>query len=247
MNHRLVLAGLLSVGCAGKDHCADGAASPSGADPVPIQTDDGLCLVGDHYRAGAGAPAVVFLHMTPLSWDRKSWSADFVRRVYAEGWTVLNLDRRGAGDSEGNATDAFDGAGGALDVKAAFDYLAEDGVGPLAIVSASNGTTSALDYTELAAAQGLVEPVSIVMMSPGDYTENQTSIEALSDQRTATLFQYDPAEGFWLDSRFDELDPGDWQAIPYDGAGHGSQMLDSDNEVDTDILDFLSENWPQLP
>lgn len=247
MTYRLLLLSTVLVGCGAKGDCAEEAASPTGADPVGILTDDGVCLVADHYRGAAGAPAVVFLHMTPLSWDRKSWSADFVRRVFGEGWTVLNLDRRGAGDSEGTATDAFEGDGGQRDVRAAFDYLAEQGVGPLAIVSASNGTTSALDYTVAAASQGLVEPVSIVMMSPGDYTENQNPIASLADQDTPTLFQFDPAEGLWIDGSFDDLDPGNWEQRAYDGAGHGSQMLDHSPEVAQDIVDFLDDHWPQLP
>ena len=129
----------------------------------------------------------------------------------------------------------------------AFDYLGAEGVGPIAIIGASNGTTSALDYLALASAQGLVEPVSVVMMSPGPYTENQTSIDTLADQDTPTLFQYDPAEGLWIDAELAALDPGSWETQAYDGAGHGSQMLDETTEVGTDARRFLDEHWPALP
>jgi len=247
MKPRFLLLAASITGCSGKDDCAAGAASPSGADPVSIPTEDGICLVADHYRGDAGAPAVVFLHMTPLSWNRKSWSADFMRDVFTQGWTVLNLDRRGAGDSEGTPTEAFEGDGGSMDVRAAFDYLGEQGVGPISVVGASNGTTSALDYAVLSAAQGLVEPVSIVMMSPGTYTENQHEMDRLADQNTPTLFQYDPAEGLWIADSFDDLDPGSWEQQPYDGAGHGSQMLDENTVVGADIITFLDAHWPQLP
>ena len=244
---RLLLLTAALAGCGADADCAKDAASPSGADAVGFLTEDDVCLVADHYRGSAGAPAVLFLHMTPLEWDRRSWSADFLRTVFTEGWTVLNLDRRGAGNSEGEARDAFEGDGGEKDVRAAVNYLTEQGVGPLAIVAASNGTTSALDYTVTAASQGQVEPVSIVMMSPGTYTENQHSIDDLASQNTPVLFQYDPTEGLWIDSEYDDLDPGDWERIEYDGAGHGTQMLDHNIDVQADIIDFLDDRWPQLP
>lgn len=247
MNRTSLVAALVSVACGTNNDCAEDKASPSGADTVSIITSDELCLVADHYRGDEGAPAVVLLHMTPTAWDRTSWSVDFQRRLYGLGWSVLNLDRRGAGDSEGGVRDAFEGPGGALDVQAAFDYLGAEGVGPIAIVSASNGTTSALDYLALAAPQGLVEPVSIVMMSPGTYTENQTPIETLAEQNTPTLFQYDPSEGLWIDEEYDELNPGSWQAIPYDGGGHGSHLLNNSADVSVDAADFLDEHWPALP
>jgi acetyl esterase/lipase len=247
MNRLPLLAAGFLVGCGGDSDCAKKASAPSGADAVALLTEDGLCLVADHYRASAGAPAVVFLHMSPLSWDRKSWSVEFLREVTAKGWTVLNLDRRGAGDSEGGAEDAFQGDGGAKDVRAAFDYLADQDVGPIGIVSASNGTTSAVDYTMLASSQGLVEPVSVVMMSPGTYTENQNDIEDYARQDTPTLFQYDPAEGLWIEPELTDLDPGSWEVQSYDGAGHGSQMLDDTPSVATDAIDFLDDNWPTFP
>ena len=238
---------LLTIACGGDSDCAEGKAASTGADAVSIITEDDLCLVADHYRGDSGAPAVVLLHMDPLSWDRKSWSVDFQRDLYAAGWSVLNLDRRGAGDSDGTARDAFEGDGGARDVQAAFHYLGQAGVGPIAIVSASNGTTSALDYLALAAPQGLVEPVSMVMMSPGSYTENQTSMEALADQATPTLFQYDTAEGLWLDERFDGLDPGTWKQIAYEDGGHGSHLLNNASAAAVDAIDFLDDHWPAFP
>ena len=116
------------VACGTNNDCAEDKASPSGADTVSIITSDDLCLVADHYRGDEGAPAVVLLHMTPTAWDPPGWSVDFQRRLYGLGWSVLNLDRQGAGDSEGGVRDAFEGPGGALDVQAAFDYLGAEGV-----------------------------------------------------------------------------------------------------------------------
>ncbi len=226
--------------------CSSDAAAPQGGDPVPLITEDNLCLVADHYVAGPGAPGVILLHMNPESWDRKSWSIDFVRRIHANGWHVLNLDRRGAGNSEGNPRDAFEGDGGRKDVAAAVRFLQNQSVPSFALVSASNGTTSALDYAVWAQDNGEVEPVSIAMMSGGAYTENQHSVEEFAAVQTPTLFQADDDEGLWFDADFDTVDPGNWTYTEYPGAGHGSQMPDQTTEGAADVLDHLDENWPEL-
>lgn len=248
MKRTALVLGLTSlVGCTPNDDCAKGAAAPAGADAVSILTEDAICLVADHYRASAGAPAVVFLHMNPQTWDRKSWSADYIRSINAKGWAVLNLDRRGAGDSLGEATQAFEGDGGQQDVLAAVRYLVGEGAGQIGIIAASNGTTSALDYAVWASSRGEVAPVSIVMMSPGSYTENQTSISALAAIDTQVFFQYDPDEGFWIEDTYDDLNDGNWERQSYPGAGHGSQMLDFTPEVGTDAVDFLDDRWSEFP
>ena len=233
-------------GCNPIGDCAQKSAAPQGGDPVALSTEDGICLVGDYYVASSGNPGVVLLHMTPTSWDRKSWSIDFVRRVHAEQWHVLNLDRRGAGDSDGEPEDAFNGDGGRKDVDAAVSFLVEQGASSISLISASNGSTSALDYAVWARDNARVEPVSLVMMSGGSYTENQNSISRLAEMETPTLFQADDEDGLWFEENFDALNPGDWDYIEYPGAGHGSQMLDETPEVGDDILDFVGEHWPDL-
>ena len=230
--------------CSPYADCASKSAAPQGGDPVPLTTEDGLCLVGDYYVADAGAPGVVMLHMNPESWDRKSWSIDFVRGIHAERWHMLNLDRRGAGDSDGEPRDAFEGDGGRKDVDAAVRFLLEQGASAIALVAASNGTTSALDYAVWSQDNDEVEPVSITMMSGGSYTENQNSIERLAAIGTPTLFQADDEDGLWFDTDFDALNPGPWAYIEYPGAGHGSQMLDQTPEVKADVIDHLGDHWP---
>ena len=65
------------------------------------------------------------------------------------GFTVLNVDRRGAGDSGGVAREAYTGPNGRLDAVAARAFLLDSacGVAPdrIAFVGASNGTTTIVD------------------------------------------------------------------------------------------------------
>ena len=83
-------------------------------------------------------------------------------------------DRRGTGNSGGVAQDAFVGEAGRYDVEACVVHLMEEGVRNISIVAASNGTTSALDYAVWAPVEGLETPLSMVFMTGGNYTENNT-------------------------------------------------------------------------
>lgn len=119
---------------------------------VRPSTDDGVELVADLYTTGTtGAPAVILLHMIPPQNDRANYPAGFIEALRARGLTVLNLNRRGAAGSGGVAKEAYKGDKGWLDVKAARDLLLAHPCAPprhrVALVGASNGTTSALDFT----------------------------------------------------------------------------------------------------
>ena len=154
---------------------------------VVFKTDDGVTLQADYYPSEHGhAAAVILLHMIPPNWDRTSYPSAFIDQLVGAGFSVLNVDRRGAGGSGGIATEAYVGPGGALDVKAAVGFLATQpcrfAEQKLVVVGASNGTTSALDYAVLAqrkqVTQGAVTPATppvaaLVFLSPGPYTEKQ--------------------------------------------------------------------------
>ncbi|MCA9568053.1 MAG: alpha/beta hydrolase, partial [Myxococcales bacterium] len=165
-------------------------APPAVPTPAPVATDaerielttrDGVALVADAWRGEAGAPAVLLLHMTPTGgWNRTDWPTSFVDGLRAEGWWVVALDRRGAGESGGEARDAFEGEGGRYDVESAVTFLTSEGAGDLAILGASNGSTSALDYALWAGSEGLREPVALGFLTGGTYTENQNTLEGLS-------------------------------------------------------------------
>ncbi|MEZ4320144.1 MAG: hypothetical protein R3F61_21875 [Myxococcota bacterium] len=211
---------------------------PAEAMVVSLETRDGVTLVGDLVPGTAGAGGVVLLHMTPLGgWNRTDWPASFVEKLTGAGFTVLALDRRGAGDSGGVAEDAFDGPAGKYDVEAAVLELQRIGAGPLAIVGASNGTTSALDYAAWAGSEGLPEPVALGFMTGGAYTENQTAMSALT---VPAVFTYSTAERAWsVDQQ--PLDPGSWSFLEYADGAHGTQMFAAAPEVEDDLETFLSD------
>ncbi len=207
---------------------------------VTLTTRDDVSIVGDYYpAAAAGSPGVVLLHMIPPSWDRSSWPDSFISSLSGAGYSVLVIDRRGAGDSGGNAEDAYTGEWGRYDVEAAAARLAADGYGDLAIIGASNGTTSAIDYAVWAGGEGLPVPTVVGLMTGGSYTEAQTSMADYAALSIPTVLTFSTAERDWSVAQ-EPLNPGSWSFLEYASGDHGTKMFEAAPEVADDLLSYLS-------
>ena len=207
-----------------------------GLEVVSLSTRDDLTLEADYYGAPPGGPGLCLFHMVPPSNDRTNWPPDFAASLQAEGWGVLVVDRRGAGGSEGDPTDAYTGPSGKYDVEACATFLADHGHSSLAILGASNGTTSMLDYTVWAGGEGLPVPVALVFMTGGSYTESQNPMTALPAIPSA--FTFSTAERQWSVAQ-ELLDPGTWQFFEYPTGDHGTRMFSAAPAVRDDLLTFL--------
>jgi pimeloyl-ACP methyl ester carboxylesterase len=218
------------------DPVEDTDTDPPAAVEVTVVTRDGVTLVADHYAAeGADRPGLVLLHMIPPTWDRTSWPVGFVTRLQAHDWHVLVLDRRGAGESEGVASEAYDGEKGAWDVEAAVAFLKAQGAGDIALLGASNGTTSQIDYAVIADLEGLTEPVAMGFMTGGTYTEEQHEMPAVPP--VPSVFTYSTAENEWSLVQ-QTLNPGSWVFHEYADGAHGTQMFDAAPQVADDLDAF---------
>ncbi|MCP4807842.1 MAG: alpha/beta fold hydrolase [Proteobacteria bacterium] len=206
---------------------------------VELETRDEVTLVADYYPLDVeGGPAVVLLHMTPAGgWNRTDWPSEFIEALNTGGMTVLNVDRRGSGDSEGRGADAFQGEKGRYDVEAAAVRLRDDGYGDLIIIGASNGTTSLLDYSAWAASESLPVPKAAVFMTGGPYTETQTEMSELPTM--PVQFTYSTAERDWSEDQR-ALDPGTWLFSEYADGDHGTKMFEAEPTVTQDITGFLA-------
>ena len=227
---------------------ADTSTTPTGSDEplgpppaverVELTTEDGVVLVGDYYGQTAPTPAVLLLHMIPPSYDRSSWPVEFIERLRTDGQSVLALDRRGAGDSGGNAVDAYTGPSGVLDAFAAADFLATKEARSLVVIGASNGTTTTMDYAVEAAATGRLAPRALVWMSPGTYTESQHKLAELS--MSNVLECYPTSEARWSEKAAEKAPAGStWTLREYDPGTHGSGLFKSDPTVIEDIAGWL--------
>jgi pimeloyl-ACP methyl ester carboxylesterase len=212
------------------------ATPATGGDRTVFTTRDAVELVGDVYPGEPGAPAVLLLHMTPTGGaTRVDWPGVFVDRLVDDGWWVVALDRRGAGESGGDGTDAFVGEAGRYDAEAVAVWLEGAGAGDLAILGASNGTTTALDYATWAPTEGLPVPVALGFLTGGTYTENQTAVTAWTGP---AVFTYSTGERAWS-AALEDAAPASWVFHEYPDGAHGTRMFDAAPAVTDDLAAFL--------
>ena len=219
----------------------------SGTSVVHFTTDDGVTLEADDYSTGElGGPGVVLLHMNPPTNDRKNYPQVFIDAVLGKNIHVLNVDRRGAGGSQGNPQDAYLGDKGKYDAKAAVEFLAKGGCAldpqRIAIVGASNGTTTALDYTVYASTEPSVPfPSALVFLTGGTYTESQNEIAAHHDvlDELPILFVFSTAEAAWS-SAFEPGAPPAWTFAEYDPGDHGTGMFTAEPASIDKVAGYLA-------
>lgn len=214
---------------------------------VSIETADGIELVADLLPAPeASLGAVVLFHMRPPTYDRRGYPRRVREALNELNLTVLNVDRRGGGDSEGIAEEAFEGPGALLDMEAAVRLLLDPRLAcpidstRLVLVGASNGTTAVMDYS-IAHDAALPHPAGLVWMSPIGATENQHTISDHRDilESMPMLWLYPTTEDYARDYIDDA--PSSWTFIER-GEAHGTDMFDrADLEGSTlgDLLPFV--------
>ncbi len=208
---------------------------------IQLNTADGVMLEADYWAPETkGAPGVILVHMIPPHNTRVDWPTGFIEALTAQGMSVLRFDRRGAGGSGGEPKDSYEGPAGKLDVAAAVDRMKADGVGDFVVIGASNGTTSALDYTVWAEGEaGHPVPKALGFLSGGTYTEKQNPVSALPAM--PVFFAYPPDEAEWPAS-VKGSDPGSWELHSYEGGAHGTRMWGTTAEEDfqSDLLAFIT-------
>lgn len=221
----------------------DAECAPEAGEIVTLTTEDGLALAADFYGAGPDAPAAVLFHMHPPSgFNRTDWPADFIASFVSTGISVLNVDRRGAGDSEGDPDDAV-GPNGLLDAKAAYDFLSAQSCAVdttrLAWIGASNGTAVVFDFTLAAADDAAIDDAAaLVFLTGGAYTESQNLFADHRDvlDRAPILFTYQGSESDWS-AQFETDAPAGWVFAEALG-GHGTDMLTLDPTIGSTIVAF---------
>ncbi len=234
--------GSTSIDAGGSSGSAVACSGP--ASVVSFTTSDGVALEADFVPSGqATGKAAVLLHMIPPSNDRTNYPPAFIEALTGAGYTVLNVDRRGAGGSKGDPRAAYEGPNGRLDAVAAMSFLASSHCALEArntvIVGASNGTTTALDHAVTAEASD--RPLALVFLSPGGYTENQNAVVDHADVLSSmpVFLGYPDGERAWPEG-VRGLAGDAWVFEQYDGGSHGSRLFSSSPTVTDDILQFLS-------
>jgi hypothetical protein len=215
-----------------------------------IQTEDGINLIADVYTTGeVGAPGVVLLHMIPPGNSKSNFPESFITALTDKGLNVINVNRRGAPGSEGMALDAYSGPLGKWDARAGVDFLVNHAcaaaAGKIAVVGASNGTTSAVDFSVWAAGDDAAEqPAALVFLSGGGYTENQNGLQAnVATLGHPILFNYPASEAAWNVAAAG-FGPDSWDFVEYSPGAHGTQMFQSNQESIAATADWIDTALP---
>lgn len=138
--------------------------SPSGQVPASqagtLETADGISIAYS-YLPGSSGKGVILLHMLGRSKEDYAYLAQQLNNA---GLAVIAIDFRGHGKSAGDMTKFSDAdyQKFVLDVKAAKQFLAQQGVGSVGIVGASIGANAALNY-----AANDPDVKALVLLSPG--------------------------------------------------------------------------------
>ncbi len=220
------------------------AACQTGERVVTFETSDGVTLTADLLVPEGARGTLVMIHMIPPAWDRTSFPPRVREAFAALGYVVLNVDRRGAGDSGGVAEEAYEGDGGRLDIEAAVRHLQSlpESCGAdlqrLALIGASNGTTSVLDYL-IARDEALPAPIAAAWLSPGAYTENQHLIADVRDALDPVrLFIAYPTSEPWA-TQFLNPQPASWELLEVTDGQHGTRNFD-DGALEAQLLPALT-------
>jgi len=185
--------------------------------------------------------------MIPPSNDKSNYPLEFIGALVDAGYSVLNVNRRGAGNSDGTPEDAYEGPSGVLDAIAAHGFMMDAGCGApadaISFIGASNGTTTAIDFT--VSADPDQRPPSLVLLSPGGYTENQNAIADHVDVLAPLpiFIGYPNDEASWPEANAVH-DTGSWERTEYEGGRHGSGLFESHPELIGEIVAFIERTNP---
>jgi hypothetical protein len=224
-----------------------GECTAAGPVDVTLTTEDGVELIAQFYTPGVvGAPGVILLHEYPLYFTMASYPATFITNLTDRGFNVINVNRRGATGSGGVVEDAFWGPLGKWDARAGYDYLVSHSCTTTAtaigVVGASNGTTTAVDFSVWAASDAAAEqPAVLVFLSGDTYTESQNTLSGSMDalDNHPILFVYPAAEAAWNNTIEALPAPETWEFQEYSGEAHGTALFSAHPDSIGRVGDFL--------
>lgn len=199
---------------------------------VEIMTSDGKRLVGNYYEGGE--KALLLLHQ--LNSKKESWDA-FARRSQKAGFSLLALDFRGHGESEGDWHSFKDEDFVAMlyDAEAGASFLKEKGKRLVAVLGASIGANTAFRYSS-------EEHIPAVLLSPGllyhgiDINNVTSTAPTLIIVGKGDEYSYDSSRELEQNNLL-----GEHALMVVESAKHGTYLLEEPG-VEERIRKFLEEH-----
>jgi len=229
--------------------------SPAQQVPAPrvvdIAATDGTKLKATFFSSGKPGPGVLLLHQCNL--QRKGWDG-LATQLAAAGISVLTLDYRGYGDSEGKAPKDLPPAEGAKvlnekwpsDVDVAFGYLvSQPGVDPH--VAGAGGASCGVNLA-IHLAMRHPEVKSLVLLSGNADRQARAFLEK-SEKMPVLLAAADDDAGAvelmkWLYSL--STNPGS-KFLEYPNGGHGVHIFAAHKDLPASIVDWYAQTLVKTP
>jgi len=218
---------------------------------VELTATDGTKLKATFFSAGKTGPGVLLLHQCNL--QRKGWDG-LATQLAAAGISVLTLDYRGYGESEGKAPKDLPPAEAAkvlnekwpADVDVAFTYLVSQ-PGVDARVAGAGGASCGVNLS-IHLAMRHPEVKSLVLLSGNADREARAFLEK-SEKMPVLLAAADDDAGAvelmeWLYSL--STNPGS-KFLEYPNGGHGVHIFAAHKELPASITDWYSQTLIKTP
>jgi dienelactone hydrolase len=247
-NARFLTAGLLGFLVLALTSRAQQAPAPR---VVDLTATDGTKLKATFFSAGKPGPGVLLLHQCNL--QRKGWDG-LATQLAAAGISVLTLDYRGYGDSEGKAPKDLPPAEGAKvlnekwpgDVDVAFGYLVSQPGVDSRVVGAGGASCGVNLAIHLAIRHPEVK--SLVLLSGNADREARAFLSA-SEKMPVLLSAADDDAGAvdlmeWLYSL--SANPGS-KFLEYPNGGHGVHIFPAHKELPASIVDWYAQTLVKTP
>lgn len=197
---------------------------------VTLTATDGTSLVGDLYENGS--KGIILLHQ--LNLDRTSWET-FAKELQRQGYTVLALDLRGHGESQGDWHTFSETQFVAMlqDARAAATFLRNREKSIFAIMGASIGANTAFRYSS-------ENKVPAILLSPG---LNYRGIDINNITSTAPTLVIVGKRDSYAYSSSQELEKnnlfGRHELLAVESEAHGTFLL-SEEGVTEKVIGFLN-------
>ena len=203
---------------------------------INLQTEDNLNIVINFYDAGS-EKAVILLHM--LGRSKEDWS-DFANSLVKNGYSALAIDFRGHGKSDGdvNKSTEEDFNKMILDVKEAKNFLMSNGKKNIAIIGASIGANTALNY-----AVTDTEIKDIILLSPGLNYKGIKTDETIKKYKNKVLIvaSEDDPYSFGSSKTLNSLNKNS-ELKTYKTGGHGTRMFQI-TDLERVLINWLNKNF----
>lgn len=200
-----------------------------------LTASDGTKIAYNYVDGQPGKPGVVLVHMLPS--NKESWES-LIPVLESNGYSIIAIDYRGRGESEGQLETPEDFQNITLDVNAAVEFLVEEGITTIGIIGGSIGANHAL----LAAAKN--ERIkAAVLLSPGlDYRGVKTGDIAASFAKPLLVVASNDDEYSAESAKtIHESAKGTKELKMYDDAGHATRMFVKEDLIPK-IVDWLNTN-----